>query len=137
MFQLAATDVDRPPCWRSMGLLASSDFDFSERPMTSLVTDDSFETDVLKSELPVVVDFWADWCPPCHAIAPSLEELSTELAGQVRIAKLNVDENPRTAIAYGVRTIPTLIVFRDGGPWAMQIGALPKSRLSDWIKRMI
>ncbi len=104
--------------------------------MTSHVTDASFEADVLKSDLPVLVDFWADWCPPCKAIAPSLEELSVELAGQVRIVKLNVDDNPQTAIAYGVRSIPTLILFKNGGPWAQQVGAAPKSRLAEWLQRM-
>jgi thioredoxin 1 len=105
--------------------------------MPNHVTDASFDADVLKSEGPVVVDFWAEWCGPCHAIAPALEELAGELSGKVTIAKLNIDENPKTAIKYGVRSIPTLIMFKNGEPMAMQVGAAPKSRLSDWIKKAI
>lgn len=105
--------------------------------MSQHVTDASFDAEVLKAEGPVLIDFWAEWCPPCHAIAPSLEELSLELAGQVRIAKLNIDDNPRTAIKYGVRSIPTLIIFKDGEPTALQVGAAPKSKLADWIRKSI
>jgi len=105
--------------------------------MPNHVTDVSFEQDVLKSSGPVVVDFWAEWCGPCHAIAPALEELASELDGKVTIAKLNIDENPQTAIRYGVRSIPTLIMFKNGEPMAMQVGAAPKSRLSDWINKAI
>ncbi|NRG16468.1 thioredoxin TrxA [Rhizobiales bacterium] len=101
---------------------------------TNVVTDDSFETDVLKASGPVVVDFWAEWCGPCKMIAPALEEISDELAGQVKVAKLNVDENQNIAIKYGVRSIPTLILFKDGEPVATQVGAAPKNKLSDWIK---
>jgi len=105
--------------------------------MPTKVTDGSFDQDVLNSDAPVVVDFWAEWCGPCHAIAPALEELATELDGKVTIAKLNIDENPQTAIRYGVRSIPTLIMFKNGEPMAMQVGAAPKSRLSDWIQKAI
>lgn len=105
--------------------------------MPNKVTDGSFDQDVLKADAPVVVDFWAEWCGPCHAIAPALEELATELDGKVTIAKLNIDENPQTAIRYGVRSIPTLIMFKNGEPMAMQVGAAPKSRLSDWIQKAI
>jgi thioredoxin 1 len=101
------------------------------------VTDSSFQTDVLGSDQPVVVDFWAEWCGPCRMIAPALEEIATELDGQVKIAKLNVDENPDTMMRYGVRSIPTLILFKNGEPTAMQVGAVPKNRLSDWIRSSI
>lgn len=104
---------------------------------TKAITDASFQSDVLDSDTPVLVDFWAEWCGPCHAIAPALEELAGELTGKVTIAKLNIDENPKTAIKYGVRSIPTLIMFKNGEPMAMQVGAAPKSRLSDWIKKAI
>jgi thioredoxin 1 len=98
------------------------------------VTDASFETDVLASAEPVVVDFWAEWCGPCKMIAPHLEEISGQLAGKVKIVKLNVDENQQTAIRYGVRSIPTLIMFRDGQPIDMKVGAGPKSDLQKWIQ---
>lgn len=101
------------------------------------VTDASFQDDVLGSETPVVVDFWAEWCGPCRMIAPALEEIATEMEGKVKIAKLNVDENQQTAIQYGVRSIPTLILFKNGEPTAIQVGAVPKGRLSDWIKSAV
>jgi thioredoxin 1 len=103
--------------------------------MPRTVTDESFNEDVLNAATPVVVDFWAEWCPPCLAIAPALEELAAELDGKVTIAKLNIDDNPHAASTYGVRSIPTLIMFKDGEPRAIQVGAMPKSRLSDWINR--
>jgi thioredoxin 1 len=101
------------------------------------VTDQSFDTDVLGSETPVVVDFWAEWCGPCRMIAPALEEIATEMDGKVAVMKLNIDENANTAIRYGVRSIPTLILFKDGQPAAMKVGAAPKSDLSNWIKSAI
>jgi thioredoxin 1 len=101
------------------------------------VTDDSFDSDVLAADVPVVVDFTAVWCPPCRAIAPSLEEISEEMAGSIKIAKLDVDDNPDVTTRYGVRSMPTLIVFKGGEPVAMQVGAAPKQRLADWIKRAV
>jgi thioredoxin len=102
--------------------------------MTTAVTDSNFAADVLASKEPVVVDFWAEWCGPCKMIAPHLEELSTELGGKVKIVKLNIDENQQTTIKYGVRSIPTLILFKDGEPVDMKVGAGPKSDLQKWIQ---
>jgi thioredoxin 1 len=104
---------------------------------TSHVTDDSFDSEVLGADLPVVVDFTAVWCPPCRAIAPSLDEISEELAGRVKIVKLDVDDNPDITMRYGVRSMPTLMIFKNGEPTAMQVGAAPKNRLSDWIKQAV
>jgi len=101
--------------------------------MTNAVSDASFDTDVLASAEPVVVDFWAEWCGPCKMIAPHLDEISKELHGQVKIVKLNIDENQQTAIKYGVRSIPTLIMFKNGEPVDMKVGASPKSDLQKWI----
>jgi thioredoxin 1 len=97
------------------------------------VTDQSFQVDVLDSKTPVVVDFWAEWCGPCRMIAPSLEELATEYDGKLTIAKMNIDENPQTPTRYGVRGIPTLMIFRNGQVAATKIGALPKTKIKEWI----
>ena len=102
--------------------------------MVAPVSDKSFQTDVLDAKEPVLVDFWAEWCGPCRAIAPVLEELSSELQGKVKIVKLNVDENPSTTVKYGVRSIPTMILYKDGQPVDMKIGAgTPKAGLSKWL----
>jgi thioredoxin 1 len=101
--------------------------------MVDKVTDATFEKDVIKASGPVVVDFWAEWCQPCRAITPALEEISKSLNGKVKIVKLNVDENPSTAAKYGIMSIPTLMLFKDGQLASRQIGAAPKQKLEQWI----
>ncbi len=97
------------------------------------VTDSSFEQDVLKAEGPVLVDFWAEWCGPCKSIAPALDDLAKEYGGKVTVAKLNIDDNPNTPTKYGVRGIPTLMLFKNGNVAATKIGALPKTALYSWV----
>ena len=104
---------------------------------TSKVTDASFEADVLKSSEPVVVDFWAEWCGPCKMTGPSLEEIATEMQGKVKIAKVNVDENPGVAGKLGIRSIPTLMLFKDGKLAAQKVGAAPKGELVKWINSAV
>ena len=98
------------------------------------VTDSTFEPEVLKSDLPVLVDYWAEWCGPCKAIAPMLEEVAKDYGGKIRIAKLNVDENSATATKYGIRGIPTLMLFKAGDVAAQKIGALSKSQLTEFVE---
>ena len=104
---------------------------------TSKVTDATFEADVLKSSEPVVVDFWAEWCGPCKMIGPSLEEIATEMQGKVKIVKMNVDENPGVPGTFGIRSIPTLILFKDGKAASQKVGAAPKGDLVKWINAAI
>jgi thioredoxin 1 len=104
---------------------------------TVKVSDASFEAEVLKSDQPVVVDFWAEWCGPCRTIAPALEEIATELKDKLKVVKLNVDENPNVAGQLGIRSIPTLIVFKDGKAAAQKVGAAPKGELLRWINGAI
>jgi len=101
------------------------------------VGDDDFETNVLNSDRPVLVDFWAEWCGPCKMIAPALEEIAGVMDGKVTVAKLNIDDNPHTPSKYGVRGIPTLMVFKDGQLAATKVGALPKSQLLQWLESVI
>ena len=101
---------------------------------TKTVTDASFQSDVLEADRPVLVDFWADWCGPCKMIAPALEEISDELAGQVTIAKMDIMENPEVAGRMGVQSIPLMVLFKNGEPVAQKLGAAPKSQLKSWIE---
>jgi thioredoxin 1 len=105
--------------------------------MTNHVSDDSFETDVIGSQKPVLVDYWAEWCGPCLAIAPAIEEIAKEYAGKLNVVKLNIDEHPMTPTKYGVRGIPTLMIFKGGQVAATKVGAMPKSKLVDWINSNI
>ena len=101
--------------------------------MTVKATDASFEQEVLKSDTPVLVDFWAEWCGPCRMIGPSLEDISKEMDGKLKVVKVNIDENPMAPTRYGVRSIPTLLLFKNGQVAATKIGAEPKQKLVSWI----
>ena len=100
---------------------------------TVAVSDATFKSQVLESKEPVLVDFWAEWCGPCKMIGPALEELAAEYKGRVTVAKVNIDENPASPNNYGVRGIPTLILFKDGKPVETKVGAMPKSALKQWV----
>ena len=100
---------------------------------TVKVTDDSFDRDVLQAEKPVLVDFWAEWCGPCRQIAPALDQISEELSDQVTVAKVNIEESPTTPSRYGVRGIPTMMLFRGGQMASMKVGAMPKQKILEWL----
>lgn len=104
---------------------------------TKAVTDLSFQADVIDADKPVLVDFWAEWCGPCKMIGPALEEISEELADKVTVAKINIDENPEAPGKYGVRGIPTMILFKNGEAAATKVGAAPKSALKGWIESVL
>ena len=101
------------------------------------VTDDSFETDVLNAEGAVLVDFWAEWCAPCKQIAPALEEMAQEMDGSLTVAKVNIDENPQSPSKYGVRGIPTLILFKGGQVAGTKVGTAPKGALVEWVESVL
>jgi len=104
---------------------------------TVKVSDDDFESSVLEAGQPVLVDFWAEWCGPCKMIAPALEEIAADMGAKIKVAKINIDDNPQTPAKYGVRGIPTLMIFKDGQVAATKVGALAKSQLEQWVESVV
>ncbi len=105
--------------------------------MALAATDSTFESDVLKASEPVLVDFWAEWCGPCKMLSPIVDEISNDLKGRVKVVKVNIDENPHTPTKYGVRGIPTLMLFKGGNLAATKVGAMPKAQLTEWVESQI
>ena len=105
--------------------------------MAIAVSDSTFDQEVLKSTEPVLVDFFAEWCGPCKAMAPALEQVAEEMAGKIKVVKLDVDQNPTVTGKYGIRAMPTLILFKDGQPVATKVGSLPKSQLKEWLLSLV
>lgn len=105
--------------------------------MAKQIKDDEFESEVINSNLPVLVDFWAEWCGPCRMLTPILEQLSEEMKDKVKIVKMNIDDNPETPSKFGVRGIPTMILFKDGKQLAVKVGVQPKNTLQDWINTTV
>ena len=105
--------------------------------MTNAVTDKGFEADVLNSDEPVIVDFWAEWCGPCKALGPLVDELSDELKGKAKVVKMNIDDNPHTPTKYGIRGIPTLMVFKGGEVTDTKVGGMSKAQLQEWAEKAI
>lgn len=101
--------------------------------MTKQIKDNEFESEVLNSKLPVIIDFWAEWCGPCRMLAPILDQLSEEMEGKVKIVKMNIDENPETPSKFGVRGIPTMLLFKEGKQISTKVGVQPKNVLQEWI----
>jgi thioredoxin 1 len=105
--------------------------------MSHAATDSTFESDVLKSDEPVLVDFWAEWCGPCKMLSPIVDEISNDMKGRIKVVKVNIDENPNTPTKYGVRGIPTLMLFKGGNLAATKVGAMPKAQLTQWVESQL